>query len=59
MMGINPTFSGILFGHCRCQTRAFKKGPKRISSVFGPTCDALDTSSQAEALPEPRPGDSV
>jgi len=58
--GIHHTFSGILFDHCRYQDiKAFKKGPKRISSVFGPTCDALDTISQAEALPELRPGDFV
>jgi len=39
--------------------KAFKKGPKRISAVFGPTCDALDTISQAEALPELKLGDLV
>jgi ornithine decarboxylase len=27
--------------------------------VFGPTCDALDTISQAEALPELQLGDLV
>lgn len=57
--GIYHTFSGILFDHCQYQVKAFKKGPKRISAVFGPTCDALDTISQAEELPELNLGDLV
>jgi ornithine decarboxylase len=50
--GIYHTFSGILFDHCQYQIKAFKEGPEYLSAVFGPTCDALDTISQAEALPE-------
>ncbi|MDR1728174.1 MAG: type III PLP-dependent enzyme [Acidobacteriota bacterium] len=57
--GIYHTFSGILFDHCQYHIKAFKKGPTRISSVFGPTCDALDTISQAEDLPELKLGDLV
>ena len=57
--GIYHTFSGILFDHCQYQVKSFKKGPKRISAVFGPTCDALDAISQAEALPELKLGDLV
>ncbi len=57
--GIYHTYSGILFDHCQYPVKAFKKGPKRISAVFGPTCDALDTISQAESLPELRLGDLV
>jgi len=57
--GIYHTFSGILFDHCQYQVKAFKKGPKQISALFGPTCDALDTISQAEALPELKLGDLV
>ena len=57
--GIYHTFSGILFDHCQYRIKAFKRGPKRISAVFGPTCDALDTISQAEDLPELRLGDLV
>jgi ornithine decarboxylase len=57
--GIYHTFSGILFDHCQYHLKAFKKGPRRISAVFGPTCDALDTISQAEELPELRLGDLV
>lgn len=57
--GIYHTYSGILFDHCQYSVRAFKKGPKHISAVFGPTCDALDTISQAEALPELKLGELV
>jgi ornithine decarboxylase len=57
--GIYHTYSGILFDHCQYSVKAFKKGPKSISAVFGPTCDALDTISQAEALPELKLGDHV
>lgn len=57
--GIYHTFSGILFDHCQYRIRAFKKGPTRICSVFGPTCDALDTVSLAESLPELDLGDLV
>jgi ornithine decarboxylase len=57
--GIYHTYSGILFDHCQYPIKAFKKGPKSISSVFGPTCDALDTISQAEDLPELKLGDLV
>jgi ornithine decarboxylase len=57
--GIYHTYSGILFDHCQYPVKAFKKGPKQISAVFGPTCDALDTISQAESLPELKLGDLV
>jgi ornithine decarboxylase len=57
--GIYHTYSGILFDHCQYSVKSFKKGPKHISAVFGPTCDALDTISQAEALPELKLGDLV
>ncbi len=57
--GIYHTFSGILFDHCQYPIKSFKKGAKTISSVFGPTCDALDVISQAEELPELKLGDLV
>jgi len=57
--GIYHTFSGILFDHCQYHLKAFKKGAKRISAVFGPTCDALDTISQAEELPDLKLGELV
>ena len=49
--GVYHTFSGILFDHCTYHFDAFKKGPKEICTVFGPTCDALDVVSMSENLP--------
>ncbi len=57
--GIYHTYSGVLFDHCHYPIRSFKKGPTEICSVFGPTCDALDTISMAEELPELNLGDLV
>ncbi|MCE5302954.1 MAG: type III PLP-dependent enzyme [Planctomycetaceae bacterium] len=57
--GVYHTYSGILFDHCQYHLKAFKKGPTQICSVFGPTCDALDTISLAEELPDLQLGDYV
>jgi len=57
--GIYHTFSGILFDHCQYRIRAFRRGPTQICSVFGPTCDALDTISLAEELPDLALGELV
>jgi ornithine decarboxylase len=57
--GVYHTFSGIIFDHCKYHLQAFKTGPKQICSVFGPTCDALDTISMAEELPDLEIGDMV
>jgi len=57
--GTYGTFSGILFDHCQYHVKAMKKGPKEISTVYGPTCDALDIVSQAEYLPNLEIGDLV
>jgi ornithine decarboxylase len=57
--GIYHTFSGVLFDHCTYPIKAFKDGEKKVSAVFGPTCDALDTISIAEELPELEIGDLV
>src|SRR5436190_9878844 len=46
------SFSGIIFDHCQYDLRAFRKGKKEICAVFGQTCDALDTISLSEELPE-------
>jgi len=46
------TFSGIIFDHCQYHLKAFKKGRTEICAVFGQTCDALDTISLSEELPE-------
>ena len=53
------TFSGIIFDHCQYPLKAFKKGRKEICAVFGQTCDALDTISLSEELPELEIGDLV
>ncbi len=50
--GVYHTYSGVIFDHCRYPVKAFKRGPTRISAVYGPTCDALDVVSMAENLPE-------
>jgi len=50
--GVYHTFSGIIFDHCQYHLKAFKRGPKEICAVFGQTCDALDTISLSEDLPD-------
>jgi len=50
--GVYHTFSGIVFDHCQYPLKSFKEGEKKICAVFGPTCDAFDTISVAEELPE-------
>jgi ornithine decarboxylase len=50
--GVYHSYSGVIFDHCKYPVRAFKKGPTKISAVYGPTCDALDVVSMAENLPE-------
>ncbi len=57
--GVYHTFSGIVFDHCAYPLKAFKDGEKKVSAVFGPTCDAFDTISVAEELPELEIGDLV
>jgi len=57
--GVYHTFSGVIFDHCTYPIKAFKDGEKKVSAVFGPTCDALDTISVAEELPELEIGDLV
>lgn len=57
--GVYHTFSGVIFDHCTYPIKAFKDGEKKVSAVFGPTCDALDTISVAEVLPELEIGDLV
>lgn len=57
--GVYHTFSGVIFDHCKYPIKAFKKGATQNSAVFGPTCDALDTISLAEPLPNLHLGDLV
>jgi ornithine decarboxylase len=46
------TFSGIIFDHCQYHLKSFKTGRTEVCAVFGQTCDALDTISLAETLPD-------
>ncbi len=55
--GVYHTFSGIVFDHCQYHVKSFKDGDKKVCAVFGPTCDAFDTISIAEELPELEIGD--
>ena len=57
--GVYHTFSGVIFDHCQYPLKSFKNGPTQLCSVFGPTCDALDTISLAEELPDMDLGDFV
>ena len=50
--GVYHTYSGVIFDHAQYPLKSFKKGPTQICSVFGPTCDALDTISLTEQLPD-------
>jgi ornithine decarboxylase len=45
------TFSGIIFDHCQYRLKAFKKGATAMATVFGQTCDGMDTIAQSEQLP--------
>jgi len=55
--GVYHTYSGVIFDHCTYHMKSFKRGTPRLCAVFGPTCDALDTISLAEHLPELDIGD--
>jgi ornithine decarboxylase len=55
--GVYHTYSGVIFDHCQYRMKSFKKGPPQICSVFGPTCDALDTITLAAELPDLEMGD--
>ena len=50
--GVYHTFSGVIFDHCTYHMKSFRRGTPRLCAVFGPTCDALDTISLAEPLPD-------
>ena len=57
--GVYHTYSGQIFDHCKYPVKSFKRGKTRLSAVFGPTCDAFDVISMAEALPELKRDDFV
>jgi diaminopimelate decarboxylase len=45
-------FSGIIFDHVHYRIRAFQKGETEMSTVFGQTCDGMDTIAHSEVLPK-------
>ena len=53
------TYSGIIFDHCQYHVKSFRKGATEICSVFGQTCDGLDTISHSEELPDLKIDDLV
>ena len=62
--GVYNTLSGVIFDHCVYHFHSFKKGracrqagKTSVSAVVGPTCDALDTISISENLPDLQIGD--
>jgi len=57
--GVYHTYSGVIFDHCQYHLQSFREGPTQLCSVFGPTCDALDTISLAEQLPDMDLGELV
>ena len=50
--GVYHTFSGQVFDHQHYPLHAFKEGETKVCATFGPTCDAFDTISLADELPE-------
>jgi len=58
--GVYNTLSGVIFDHCVYRFHSFKKFRKTLlSAVVGPTCDALDTVSSSENLPDLDVGDML
>ncbi|MFM9059013.1 MAG: type III PLP-dependent enzyme, partial [Planctomycetaceae bacterium] len=57
--GVYHTYSGVIFDHCTYHLKSFTRGKTQICAVFGPTCDALDTISLAEQLPDLEIGDHL
>ncbi len=50
--GVYHTFSGQVFDHQHYPLHSIKCGEKKVCATFGPTCDAFDTISLADELPE-------
>ena len=50
--GVYHTFSGQVFDHQPYPLHSFKEGEKKVCATFGPTCDAFDTISLSDELPE-------
>ena len=50
--GVYHTFSGQVYDHQHYPLHSFKEGDLKICATFGPTCDAFDTISLSDELPE-------
>jgi ornithine decarboxylase len=50
--GVYHTFSAQIFDHQLYPLNSFKDGEKKVCTTFGPTCDAFDTISLTDELPE-------
>ena len=50
--GVYNTFSGQIYDHQNYPLHSFKDGENKVCATFGPTCDAFDTISLADELPE-------
>ena len=50
--GVYHTFSAQIFDHQLYPLHAFKDGENKVCTTFGPTCDAFDTISLTDELPE-------
>ncbi len=50
--GVYHTFSGQVFDHQHYPLHSLKEGERKVCATFGPTCDAFDTISLADELPE-------
>jgi ornithine decarboxylase len=50
--GVYHTFSGQVYDHQHYPLHAFKEGELKVCATFGPTCDAFDTISLSDELPE-------
>jgi ornithine decarboxylase len=57
--GVYHTYSGTIFDHAVYELKSFRKGPTQICSVFGPTCDALDTITLTAELPDMEIGEFI
>lgn len=53
------TYSGIIFDHCQYPVKSFRRGAEEFCTVFGQTCDGMDTISHSESLPQLEIGDLV
>src|SRR5262249_3270791 len=57
--GVYQNYTGVILYHCQYHLKSFRRTPTQLCSVFGPTCDALDTISLTEQLPDLDLGDLV